>query len=231
MIAKLTERNRQLEVIDRVLRHNFHNKINVIKGYAKMAAREAEDGVAAYVETIDDAVDRLVELVDKEHEITQILSDPPAVEAFDVVPVVESAAATVAAKYPEATIETDLPETCSVVASVEIGQAIAELIENGVVYSESTDPTVVVAVATEGEMVRVSVSDEGKSIPEVEQRVHTGDADITQLSHGLGLGLRLVSLLAEQSGGELEFETNEPQGSTVTLEFATPSETAEEGCR
>lgn len=220
-IAQLTERNRQLKVIDRILRHNFHNKVNVIKGYSEMAETQAGEDVASYVENINDAVGRLIELVDKEHDITRTLSDPPAVKSFDIVAVVKSAVLKMKRKYPDAEIHTDLPQKCPVFASVGIGRAVEELIENGITYSEKTHPTVEVQVVSENNVVRVSISDDGAKIPEVEKQVYAGEADITQLSHGLGLGLRLVEVLVEQSDGDLQFAENEPQGSVVTMELAT----------
>lgn len=62
--ADLRESLRQLRVFDRILRHNFHNDVNVIRGYAELVLSSAESDTADYAETIVDKSDELLHTVE-----------------------------------------------------------------------------------------------------------------------------------------------------------------------
>lgn len=61
----------------------------------------------------------------------------------------------------------------------------------------------------------------------MEQKLITDEADITPLYHGSGLGLWLVKIIVEKSGGSLAIDENEPRGSivTITLQVASAGDT------
>ncbi|RDZ95829.1 hypothetical protein DEQ92_21680 [Haloferax sp. Atlit-6N] len=66
------------------------------------------------------------------------------------------------------------------------------------------------------DVVELSVTDHGTGIPEHERTVVAGDVDITQLTHGSGLGLWVAKTVADTHGGSLSF-TETDDATTVTL--------------
>lgn len=62
--------------------------------------------------------------------------------------------------------------------------------------------------------VDIAVSDSGDGVPEREQAVIAGGLSISQLDHSRGLGLWVVSYVAESLDGRLRFEDD---GTEVVL--------------
>lgn len=211
----LREALRQLQVFDRVLRHNFHNDMNVIRGHAETIRETSGEELARRASIIVDQCDDLLRTVDKEHEITKRLANPKPTESLTVGPVLASAVSTVEAAGANVTVEgaTDL----RVEATKDFERAIRELITNAVTHADRETPRIVVEVTAEGDEAVISVADNGAGIPEMERNILTGDREIEPLYHGSGLGLWLVSQIVRQSNGRLSFHENEPRGSVVTV--------------
>ena len=100
----------------------------------------------------------------------------------------------------KATLEVtvDVPEGVTVVGRQYLGRALTELLENATEFGESP----VTVRATPGDTtVDIAVSDAGEGVPEREQAVIAGGLSISQLDHSRGLGLWVVSYVAESLGG------------------------------
>jgi PAS domain S-box-containing protein len=216
-VSERETRLQQLQVLDRVLRHNINNDMNVISGYAETIRDSGPPSVREPAETIIETSDDLVDIAAKEREITSYLSDAPDPERRDLAPIVRDAVDLVHERYPEATIDVAIPDHCAATATVAIGRAVEELILNAIEHATDGYPQVRVTVEAKAEVLDIAVADVGPGIPEMERSVLSGEADIEPLYHGSGLGLWLVHLIVQQSDGVLHFEDNEPMGTIVTI--------------
>ncbi|MFW6003824.1 MAG: PAS domain-containing protein [Halanaeroarchaeum sp.] len=217
-VTDLKEHQRQLQVLDRVLRHNVRNDMNVVKGYAEMLQRETTGELAEYATTIVENSDALLDLADKQRAITEFLSDVPPIGVFNVTAVLEDVRERVQSTYPSAKISISAPPGVSVVANRAIGSAFEELLTNSVEHATAETPTVRIQVRPEGATACISVVDSNPTIPQMERGVlDTGS--ITDLYHGSGLGLWFVKLVVDHSDGTLRFEENEPRGNVVRIEL------------
>jgi len=213
----LRETLRQLQVFDRILRHNFHNDMNVIKGYAETIQSSSDGDVADYASVVVDRSETLLHTVDKEHEITKRLANPKSTEPLAVRPLVESAVSAVEEAGHDAEITVTQPPDVHVVATKDVRRAVEELVTNAVRHTDREPPTVSVDVTTDGDEAVLSVADDGPGIPEMERKILTAEREIDPLYHGSGIGLWLVSLIVRQSDGRLSFHENDPRGSVVTV--------------
>ena len=218
---RLRDSIQQLRVIDRVLRHNLRNDMNVIEGFAQIVEEESTGETAAYATRIRETSEKLRVLTDKERKITKFLSDQPSTEPVDLAETVEAVVAAVNDRHSNADVTTRRPEsgTSTARATPSIGQAVEELVENAVVHSDRERPSVDVRIERDDDAARVVVADDGPGIPEMERAVLTGETEIEPLYHGSGLGLWLVNLVVSQSDGTLTFDENEPRGSVVVIEL------------
>lgn len=76
-----------------------------------------------------------------------------------------------------------------------------------------------------GEKYSVSVSDNGRGIPEdklemITEAFYMVDKSRSRKEHGAGLGLRIASEIARIHGAELRFESRLGEGTTVSLELS-----------
>lgn len=216
-VTGLRERQRQLQVIDRVLRHNLQNDLNVVEGMAEQVQTEGSDQVSEYAQRIIDTSDRLLETVDKEREITALLGDEPRRDDVDLASILRSVVDEVEEAYPSATVELAVPDGTVVRATSRIRNAIAELLENAVEHNDRETPRVHVTVSEDAGEVAVRVADNGPGIPEMERHILLGKKEETPLYHGSGLGLWLVQLVVRRSNGTVEFAANEQRGGVITV--------------
>jgi two-component system sensor histidine kinase SenX3 len=103
----------------------------------------------------------------------------------------------------------------------ELVSAVANLVENGVKYS---DPGSVVEVAarTDGTWVDIDVRDHGIGIPardldRIFERFYRVDRARSRETGGTGLGLAIVRHVATNHGGNVSVTSREGAGSTFTL--------------
>ena len=216
-ITARQERIQQLGILDRVLRHNLHNDMTVVRGFAETIQRKVAGEEADYAERIVDASDRLLEKVDKQRLITRVLSERSSRIERDAVPLVETTVAAVRRDHPEANFAVSLPETAPVLLTEHFPLVLVELLENAVAHNPADEPTVRVHLVPVDDRWQLSVGDDGPGIPEMDREVLLGAEHHDPLFHGSGLGLWLVHLVIRRTGGTISVESAPATGSTVTL--------------
>ncbi|MFB6161187.1 MAG: PAS domain S-box protein [Haloferacaceae archaeon] len=220
------ERDRQLQVLDRWLRHNIRNEINVIDGLAARIRRDADADAAECAREIQAHAERLVEQADHERELIEVLAPDADGERVPVAVtrLVEEAVREQRAAHPAATVELTRRDEFEARAIPAVGRAVDELVENAIVHNAADEPTVHVETElVDAETGAVRVADDGPGIPEAERNCLLLDREIDQLFHGSGLGLVLVYWTVRLSGGEVAFAENEPRGSVVTVRLPLAS--------
>lgn len=221
----LEESLRQLRVIDRVLRHNLRNDMNVIKGYAETIQEDGDGELTRFAEIIAQESDDLLSSVDKERAITNHLVNPPPVETIDLVSVLEASVSDHRAAYPHAQLNVTHPDEVPVSAVATIECAIEEVLTNAITHSDQETPAVSVEVSVHSEQVMIEIADDGPGIPVMDQEVLTGRTKVQPIDHGSGLGLWLIYLIVNRSNGSISVEENDPRGSIVTITLiAAPGE-------
>ena len=99
--------------------------------------------------------------------------------------------------------------------------AVRNLVDNAISYSPE-HTSVGIGVRQRGELVEVSVVDQGIGITPEQQtrifeRVYRVDPARSRATGGTGLGLSIVKHVAADHGGDVSIWSNEGQGSTFTL--------------
>ena len=218
-VTERMQRRRQLQLLDRYLRHNVRNRMTVVEGMAELIRAKADPSLTEYTDRIISAATSLLENMEKERAITKVLRTDPVVERVELLSLLRSSAETIRARYPEATVSVSGPESVTVRASTRCREAFVELLENAVVHDDDPAPDVSVAVTVDADTATVRVVDDGPGIPEMEVGVLTGTEVETDLYHGQGLGLWLVYLIVSRSGGSISFADRDEGGSVVRVEL------------
>jgi PAS domain S-box-containing protein len=214
-ITDRRRRTRQMQVLDRQLRHNLRNDMNVIMGRTE-AAREADADVDAHLDTIERTAGRIVDAAEKQRAIIDVLEAGAVHEPVAFAAAVRKTVEHVADAHPAATVEYDLPASVTVSAVPQIVGGVRELVENAIEHTTHPSPTVTVTLTADEDVAELSVADAAPPIPEREYASLTEDYEDDALLHSSGLGLWLAYWTVDLSDGRLTFETDD-DGNVVTM--------------
>ena len=219
-ITDETVREQRLSVLNRVMRHNLSNDLNVIRGYASLleeAADPAERQDA--LEHILASAGDLEKLSRTASWIEKVLGRcRGSARPSDITAQIARVCDDLAQRH-DADIHLDVDGGPWYVRGSCIDEALFELVENAVKHSGSGPSTVEVAVCPHWGLedhVMVTVADDGPGIPENTVEVLAGGVE-TQLNHGDGLGLWLVYWVVTLLGGSIEVDLPERGGTAVRL--------------
>jgi methyl-accepting chemotaxis protein len=227
---ELATTNRDLEeqrviisVLNRLLTHNLRNSMTLVLGHARRLANELSGDTAESAETIHRTTEVTLRRIEKSKRVERVInSEVVDVDPTDVTDVVDALAEKFCTQYPEASVETDLPDEAVALADDSLGFVVDNLVENAIEHNDTADPSVWISVGRteDDEYVTVRIADDGPGIPDMETDVLEQDQE-TKLRHGSGMGLWIVNWLAENLGGFLEFEDRDPRGTVAVVYLRT----------
>jgi len=216
-ITALKQRELQLQVLHRLLRHNLRNDLNVVSGFAEILAAELEsERHRDFADRIVTNTDALIELSETAKAIESVVGQGRLNRTrVELGALLEPTVA----EYRTDSAETAVTLSQSAPITVEAGDylatAVDELIENGIEHNTAATPSVEITIEADTETASITVSDSGAGVPAAEWAAVTGDAEISQLEHGSGLGLWLVRWVVEGYGGTLDRRSSTDGASVV----------------
>lgn len=212
------ENEQQLSVLDRVLRHNLRNDMNVIMANAELLAKHVEGENGELAEKILETSEELLESTDKQREIVHLLSlsHQQSADTHTLTELLDQSSVQIQQRYSAVDVSLSPPESDTAAVHPVLGRAITELVENAVRHSDRETPTVEIRGEVGPKTVEIHVADDGPGIPEQERKVIVGQSE-EPLRHASGMGLWLVKWLVSRTGGRLTFDENEPRGSIVRI--------------
>ncbi|MXR41428.1 PAS domain-containing protein [Halobaculum sp. WSA2] len=233
VLRDVTDRHRlrrRIGVLNRLLRHDLRNEMNVVLGYAEQIEdrlRERagkEDAVDDEMETAIDRITGAAEtMLDRAETVRHVEAtldaDGSTLTRLDVVGLVRAQVDGLTMEYrsidPQVTV--DAPDSAWITATGLVDTVFENLLENAIEHSHRERPVVEVSVEESEEFVAVTVADDGPGIPSQELRTFQSESE-TAVTHSSGLGLWLVVWITEASGGRVSFDVDET-GTAVTVEF------------
>lgn len=218
-VTDLQAHQRQLRVLDRVLRHNVNNNMNVVQGYAEMISEQSGGELSNYARKITENSTRLLDIAHKQRQITDFLAKSEPIQSTDLRPLLTRIAAQVQDTYPQADVTVTCPGGITVWATKSIADGIEEVLTNSIIHSSRATPTPTITVRRVGTSVQIRIADENTPISDMDRAVLDGVDEISALRHGSGLGLWLVKLIVDHSDGTVSYEENDPRGNIVTIEL------------
>ena len=211
--------------------HELRTPMTAVYGAARTLLRsdvelEAEES-RKLLEMIATQSERLAQITEEVLLASRLDQGDVAVEheQVDIVAVARETAATMEPQLEQrASLALKLPDSAHATGDRDrIQQIVTNLIDNAAKYSRGGG-TITVSVEENDGHVRLSVADEGVSIPAAEQeaifeKFYRVDPEQTLGQGGTGLGLYISRELARRMNGEI-FVVSEPShGSTFVLEL------------
>lgn len=212
------QHEQRVSVMNRILRHNIRNSMNVIRGYSELLINALDGEERRFAEIIAARAGRMVSISEKARHLSAATVGAEDRQSVDVAPLVESVVERARTEFPTASVSLARgdPARALVSAESDVTLAVELLVENAIEHNDREHPTVELSVTARPERVEIAVSDDGPGIPSHELAVMDADWE-TPLDHGSGLGLWVVHWIVTRSDGQLAVEENEPRGSTVTI--------------
>jgi len=233
VVRDVTDRHRlrrRIGVLNRLLRHDLRNEMNVVLGYAEQiedglrerAGREdaVDDEMATRIDRITGAAENMLDRAETVRHVAGTLdADGSTRTRLDVVGLVRAQVEGMAMEYRsiDTQITVDAPDAAWITATGLVDTVFENLLENAIEHSHRERPVIEVSVEDSGEFVAVTVADDGPGIPGQELRTFQSESE-TAVTHSSGLGLWLVVWITESSGGRVSFDVDET-GTAVTVEF------------
>jgi signal transduction histidine kinase len=210
--------------------HDLKTPLSVIRMFGETLEMGRVSGEAKrqeYYRVITREAERLSRLIDNVLDFSRIEGGQ---RAYEIVPtaVEPLVRETVEAfEYPLAQREFDAsvdiaPDVGEVPMDADaVGQALANLIDNAIKYSEARRVIRIAAVRADG-WLTLAVEDEGLGIPRAAQgrifdKFYRVGRSETQGRRGSGVGLALVRHVAEAHGGRVTVDSEPGRGSRFTL--------------
>ncbi len=222
-ISDRKRRERRLNVINRVLRHNLRNDMTVIGGGARTIENDVADPELEHVATqIRERADDLLTLGEKIRAVESTIraGDGDETHRVDAAAIVNDTVEDLRTEYPEAHIEVSLPDRLPVRAGESISVAVEQAIENGIVHTDEPTPEVGVVAETpdpDEAWTELRISDNGPGLPDQERSVIIEGEEITSLEHGSGLGLWVAVWTVEAFDGTVEALDSGSDGTTLAF--------------
>ncbi|WP_188977839.1 sensor histidine kinase [Halocalculus aciditolerans] len=212
----------RLEVLNRVLRHNLRNDLNVAAGNLDLAAERAEDDdVRRLVEMADGKVESVIDLGETSRRIERALATAGDATAVDARDAIAYAVDRVTDDAEHGGVTLDVPGDLALYGSPELVDGLfASLARNALEHGGPDVALTIAVVARDADTATIEVRDDGPGIPDHEL-VPITRGNETDLEHGSGLGLWFVRWAVDALGGTIGFRTPPDGGTTVTLTLPT----------
>ncbi len=225
---QLETKTEELAVINRIVRHDINNDVQLLLGLADGVAAHVDEEGEEYVQRIDDTCDHIAELTSIARSFVDSLEGDGQIdlEPVAVASVLDREIEKKRATFEDATIsvEEEIPDV-SVRANELLSSVFGNLLSNAVRHNDADDPRVTVSAEVEKGSLRVSVADNGSGIPDDRKDDVFGKGEMGPKSPGTGIGLYLVHKLVEQYGGTVWVEDGEgrsddqPSGAVFVVEL------------
>ncbi len=224
-VTDVTSRERyrqQLELMNRVVRHDIRNDMTVILGWLSLLERHVGAEGTDALSRIDRKAHHVVEITETAREFVDALSDDATVDCYSVPlrTVLEAEQTAVRDSYPKTEIYAEAPiPDISVEATEMLSSVFRNLFENAVRHNDKENPVITIAVEVDETTVRVHIADNGPGIPDDRKASIFTKGEKGERSPGSGIGLYLVETLVTQYGGDVWVSDNDPTGSVFTVEL------------
>ena len=213
--------------------HELRTPLAAVRAYAELFTRGADrrpEDLARAMAGISREAARMTLLVEDLLLLARLDEGRPLErERVQLSEVVQEAVETARTVDPDREIELDTEQAVVLGDRHRLRQIVDNLLSNTRAHTPANAP-VLVSVATRNGNAIVSVQDSGPGLADEEtervfERFYRADPSRARASGGVGLGLSIVSAVAEAHGGEVSVRSEVGKGSTfeISLPLSTDS--------
>lgn len=219
-ITEQKRREQELEMLNRVVRHDIRNDIAVVLGWAELLEEHVDEEGKEHLQNILDSGEHIVELTETAREFVETVSwnEGLAVEPTPLSSILDTELSLREESFPEAEfVLDDPPPDVEVAVNSMASSVFRNLLNNAVQHNDKETPVVEVSCEVRDDDVAVRIADNGPGIPDEQKGVVFGKGEKSLGSPGSGIGLYLVRSLVNRYGGDVRVEDNDPTGTAFVV--------------
>ena len=203
---ELEAHREHIKLINKILRHDIINDLNVINSALRLYGRLKEKEL---LEEASARVNKSVKLINRMHDLEIFISAHRGLKVYSVTEVLKK----VLVSYP--TIAVNIEGECQVLADESLDSVLDNLLSNTVVHGKAD--RIDIKIGGRGEYCEIRIADYGVGIPEEVKAKIFGEGFVYGETGGTGLGLYIVKKVMETYGGHVHVEDNRPRGAVFVL--------------
>ncbi|ADD07282.1 receiver/sensor box histidine kinase (plasmid) [Natrialba magadii ATCC 43099] len=229
-ITTQKQTKQHLDVLNRILRHNLRNDMQIVHGYATELVTELDGPTQKLAEQIQDQSTELIDLANDAGMVNQLLSQPLDLQSLSLPAVLSTVVSNLRSEYPDAIITVDVPSTAIVAADRRLLTLVLEnVLENGIEHTTSHPPQVHITTTkhTPNSRIELIVTDNGPGIP-THERTAVLDGTVSATTHSSGLGLWLIKWGIDRLGGTFTIEQCDDPGCGTRVRIRLRTELEQE---
>ncbi|WP_227132997.1 GAF domain-containing sensor histidine kinase [Halorubellus salinus] len=229
--AVVEQERERLEFVNRFIRHNLLNSLNVVEARTEILDAHVDDAGRSHLETIQGRTADMVELIETLRALMQafVVDESRETEPVDLRAVVEAEVEGAREAFGHAAFSLSVPdERVTVRADRLLGEVFENLLANAVQHNDRASPSVSVSVVADASTATVRVVDDGPGIPEdvLPAVFEKGERGFD--SPGTGFGLYLVREIVDAYDGSVSVQ-NDDDGATFTVSLPRDAPDGEDG--
>ncbi len=226
----LLQANHELNTFNHIASHDIKEPMRSIGNHVgliyRMLPEDIKPGLKDYFDTIKSSTSQLYTVIEDFSKYTQLSKDDDfTLQQVDLNQLVKNLKMGLNDYTDQKNAKIINQGLVSINTNTSIIYIILKnLVENGLKFNKSPEPTVTLSSRTNGQSVEILVQDNGIGI-EPAYREQVFDM-FKRLNHrtdfeGSGIGLAIVKLLTDKLGGGIKIESELGQGSTFILQLPT----------
>jgi len=226
-ITEQKQREEELELLNRIIRHDIRNDMTVMLGWAELLKEDVDEGREENLQKILTSGKHVVELTEIARDYVEavVSNDDISVESVPVASILETELSLREESFPDAefVLDDSLPDV-EVTANEMLSSVFRNLLNNAVQHNDKETPVVEVSARLRDDIVEVRIADNGSGVPDKHKDVIFGKGEKGLGSPGTGIGLYLVQTLVAQYGGNVWVEDNDPTGAVFVVQLPKATE-------
>jgi signal transduction histidine kinase len=186
-----------------------------------MLEEHVDEAGAEYLDSVRTSAESAVELMTTARDLAEaMLATGESHQPVSLRNTLQTQLEETRATYGNAaiTVSGEIPDV-RVRADDMLTSIFRNLLKNAVHHNDKPVPVVEMSVEAGSDAVVVRVADNGPGIPEERRETIFGRGQKGLESEGTGIGLYLVRTLAEEYGGDVWIENNDPEGAVFAVEL------------
>ncbi|QSG04439.1 sensor histidine kinase [Halapricum desulfuricans] len=217
---RLADEREKLALVNRIVRHDIGNDLQVIAGTADVLERHVDADGQDALERLQRTTSEAMDLTERLRTFVSAMEDDDAdLRPVAVRQVIRTQVENFRERNPGVTVSLESVPDIAVRADELLASVLHNLLSNAVAHNDSDAPHVVVTVETDAETVSIRVADDGPGIAEAERETLFERGELGADSDGSGIGLYIVDMLVDRYGGSITVEDSDLGGAAFGLEL------------